>query len=230
LLGLNSYEQLGVGAPAGTRLTAPAPVLTGQPYRWISAGPEHTCGINANGSALCWGSNASGEVGHGSTGGFYTSPQLVVGLTGGVREIASAEVVAVCAVTTTVVCWGSNTFGMLLEAQPIARNRPGPPSSIVPTPSQVGLGTGQPQLFGPSGLAEAVCWGVNGNPQGPLNPPWSTQVRVVPRTAGLAQLAVGRIHACGISATGHLLCWGGGQSGESGVVGGTPNREPVEIP
>jgi alpha-tubulin suppressor-like RCC1 family protein len=237
--GLNSQGQLGVGAPAGAELTVPTAVFSGQPYRSISAGPEHTCAINANGSALCWGSNGAGEVGHGTTGGIYTVPQLVQGLTAGVQELAAAEVATNCARTTTVVCWGGNTFGLILEAQPISRNRPGPPLTISPVPSQVGLGivyacalrpTGQPPLFGPQGPSEAICWGVFGNRAGIFNPPWSTQVRVVPRTYGLAQLRVGRVHACGITGTGHLLCWGGGQSGESTVRGGTPNSEPVEVP
>src|SRR5678815_1209470 len=32
----------------------------------ISVGFQHVCGINAQGQALCWGSNAEGELGDGS--------------------------------------------------------------------------------------------------------------------------------------------------------------------
>jgi len=45
----------------------------------ISAGRSHTCGVDTSGRALCWGNNASGQLGDGTTTFRYT-PVGVSGL------------------------------------------------------------------------------------------------------------------------------------------------------
>lgn len=63
--GRNTSGQLGTG----TQVNAPvASTLTGidEGVVAIAAGGEHTCAVTASGSAICWGSNGSGELGNGS--------------------------------------------------------------------------------------------------------------------------------------------------------------------
>ena len=45
----------------------PLPVDGGLRFERLSAGGQHTCGLTADGSAWCWGSNAFGQLGNGSS-------------------------------------------------------------------------------------------------------------------------------------------------------------------
>ena len=60
----SSLGQLG-GAPAGARETVDVPGSAGA--TWLSAGADHTCAIFANYGVQCWGSNAFGQLGDGTT-------------------------------------------------------------------------------------------------------------------------------------------------------------------
>lgn len=63
--GDNSSGQL--GRPGGSTVT-PVKVTGGFSFATISAGPYHTCGIEAGTGAVgCWGANGNGELGDGTT-------------------------------------------------------------------------------------------------------------------------------------------------------------------
>ncbi|MGD0906039.1 MAG: RCC1 repeat-containing protein [Candidatus Acidiferrales bacterium] len=79
----------------------------------ISAGQFHTCAVTSGGEPFCWGDNAEGELGDGSTSS-VTIALPVSGLSGGVAAIA-AGYQHTCALTNAgaVWCWGSNATGQL---------------------------------------------------------------------------------------------------------------------
>jgi alpha-tubulin suppressor-like RCC1 family protein len=64
--GSDSNGQLGRGSIGGSSST-PAPVSGGLKFIALSAGGAHTCGVTLDGSIYCWGANASGQLGDGST-------------------------------------------------------------------------------------------------------------------------------------------------------------------
>jgi alpha-tubulin suppressor-like RCC1 family protein len=64
--GSNSNGQLGRGS-IGASSSTPAPVSGGLKFASITAGEAHTCGVTLDGSIYCWGANASGQLGDGST-------------------------------------------------------------------------------------------------------------------------------------------------------------------
>ncbi len=63
--------------------TTPVRVDGGHRFRFLSAGGSedggHTCGITTESVTMCWGANASGQLGVGWTGGNSTSPVSVAG-------------------------------------------------------------------------------------------------------------------------------------------------------
>jgi hypothetical protein len=101
----------------------PAPL-----YSSLSAGADHTCALDANGAAYCWGNNASGELGDGTQVN-SSRPVKVAG--GHVFRAISAGTDHTCALgsgsaadSDKVFCWGSNAQGQLGmgQAPPLVNN------------------------------------------------------------------------------------------------------------
>jgi len=90
----------------------------------VSAGFDQTCALLDDGSVQCWGQNATGEVGDGTTT-LRVRPVNVVGLVDGVASI-SAGYNHTCAVTTDggAVCWGGNHSGELGDGTTTNRSSP----------------------------------------------------------------------------------------------------------
>jgi alpha-tubulin suppressor-like RCC1 family protein len=116
--GANDRGQLGDGSNSSLS-SVPLQVLasSGQlPLNGVAAvtgGLDDSCALTTAGTALCWGSNGSGELGNGSTTDAST-PVPVYGLSRGVAPIV-AGYDHTCAVTTAgaVLCWGEGSSGQL---------------------------------------------------------------------------------------------------------------------
>ncbi len=78
--GDNGYGQLGTSTNALTPYPnpSPVPVSGGLTFKSISAGYLHTCGVTTAGATYCWGDNAVGELGDGSTT-IRATPVMVLG-------------------------------------------------------------------------------------------------------------------------------------------------------
>ena len=86
----------------------------------------YSCALMANHTVKCWGNNVAGQIGNGERGyinGYIVrramSPESVFGLSGSTPETSvstlSASESGACALLedSTVVCWGTNTYGNL---------------------------------------------------------------------------------------------------------------------
>lgn len=190
----------------------------------VVAGAKHTCGLTAQRSVYCWGSNYLGQVGDGS-GTDRTIPTPVAvgeGLAAGTVVAISAGLTHTCALTFhgRAYCWGYNGGGRLGDGT-TAQFRPAP-VLVRSTPS---LPHGRVRAVAAGGrhtcaIAEggsASCWGTNDH--GQLGD-GSTTSRGLPAPVALgipvSAIGPGNLHTCALTTSRRLFCFGYNQFGQLG--------------
>ena len=102
-----------LGDGTTTERHIPVRVVGGRRFRQVDAGVHHTCGVSyPDNRGYCWGDNAFGQLGDGTT-----TPRLApTPVAGGLefQQVATGFLHS-CGVTTTgrVFCWGSNQYGQI---------------------------------------------------------------------------------------------------------------------
>lgn len=227
--GENGDGQLGDGTRNDT--TAPVSVLglsTG--VIAVSAGLSHTCAVTNTGAVLCWGRNASGQLGTGDVTSRLT-PAPVAGLSGGVKAIAAGSDHS-CALTATgaVKCWGYNFYGVLGDGTRTARTSP---VDVIGLSGVTEIGTGFYNTCALTIQGGVKCWGdAGGSGDGIPNSSatYTTPIDVVGLNSGVSALAVYGYHSCAIDTTNSVKCWGSNLGLTLGVNPPVPGygRTPVE--
>lgn len=233
--GNNGSGQLGTGSTENQSTPIMVTAITGATA--IAASGDHTCALLNNGAVKCWGGNWSGQVGNGTTQDQHT-PVTVTGLNGGaIKAVALAAGQGhTCAVISDggVKCWGNNYVGQLGDNSTIDRYTP--VSVIGLTESVVAIDAGH-TWTNTATCALTVsggvkCWG--DNQSGQLGDGTTTErhspVGVTGLTSGVAEIAVGRAHACAMLDSAHggyMKCWGDNQAGQLGD--GRPLARPTPV-
>ncbi len=227
--GDNSYGQLG----NDTTDTSNTPVdVSGlsSGVSAISGGEEHTCALTTGGGVKCWGYNASGELGDGTTTERLT-PVDVSGLTSGVSAVAVGAL-HTCALTTGggIKCWGANYMGQLGDNSTTQRTTPVDVYGLTSGVSAVSSGNDFTCALTTGG--EVKCWGANidgqlGNGQYSQNPT-PVPVNVSGLASGVAAIAAGGQQACALTSGGGVKCWGANGSGQLGDDTTTYRNTPVK--
>jgi len=109
--GRNASGQIGDGSNA-TRQTSPSSVTGISTAVDLTTGLAHGCVALSNGSMRCWGSNAGGKLGDGTTNDSNT-PVVVTTLNDAIQ--ASGGGGSTCALLAggAIYCWGANSSGQL---------------------------------------------------------------------------------------------------------------------
>lgn len=229
--GADGNGELGTGA-AVENTSSPTAIagVTGT-FVDVTAGFNHSCALLSNGQLYCWGRNASGQVGDGTT----TSRQTPVRVdpTGPADFVAvSANGNFTCAIRATnkLYCWGSNDFDQLGLDNPAAS---------VPVPTLVSIGAVAKIAAGATHACATLatgalrCWGRNAS--GELGLGASGDPHPTPEAVGSmldwALPATGQgLHTCGIRTTGEMSCWGSGSSGQLGMGSLASFNVPTIVP
>src|SRR6266853_460502 len=106
-------------ACGGEKVAGTTPIT----FASVGAGSDHTCGLTASGTAYCWGSDAYGALGDGTT----TSSGTPVPVAGGLTFVGlSAGFTHTCglAATGAAYCWGQNVYGALGDSTSADRSAP----------------------------------------------------------------------------------------------------------
>lgn len=212
--GRNSTGQLGRGDTSVHSDIAP-PVFQTVQFAQVSTGIGHTCAVHSGTASTaklwCWGDNAFGQLGDGTTMMKVTPVDLN---TMGWSAVA-AGYFHTCGIRAgEMFCWGQDTNGQL-------GNDSTTQSSV---PVQAGNdATWQQVVAGAShtcGLQldhSLWCWGANGRGQLGTG---DYRDSLVPMQIGEAHdwefLGAGDAHTCATKADGSLYCWGANDAGQIG--------------
>jgi alpha-tubulin suppressor-like RCC1 family protein len=242
--GSNAFGQVGDGTTDPINAPNLSPVTVRDEFgavlddvAWISAGSNHTCAQLGDGTARCWGSNASGEVGD-STAVAVRDEARIVRSAGG--AVALDRIVSIraggqhtCALRTdsTVWCWGIDTLGQLGDGLAGGSRAYALP---VAAPGALGALTGVLHLSGGRNHTcvtrtntDSPCWGLgtfgrlgDGADVG-VNRSTPSPVREsASPNAGpeyfIAGVAAGGDHSCAAFQDGSAACWGRDQLGQLG--------------
>ena len=222
--------ELGDGSPDYAnelRQTLPVAVAGGHVFTSIRTGRSHSCAVDTNGDAYCWGDNGIGQLGRDTlTNTCYLNainrcsnqPILVAG---GLKfaQVSASPWEHSCGVTTggAAYCWGSNGSGQLgVDSTTDQCGFPTPYAcSRVPVPVKGGVvfksvSTGNYFTCGVSTSGDGYCWGYGY--YGQLgNGAFNNSTSPVPVSGGLAFADIrSEGYSCGLTTGGKVYCWGGG--------------------
>jgi alpha-tubulin suppressor-like RCC1 family protein/tRNA A-37 threonylcarbamoyl transferase component Bud32 len=213
-------------APTGGPATAVAAVSFPTERGIVAAGGRHSCGLDASGSASCWGANDQGQLGDG-TRTDHTDPAVVAGDLTFTQLSAGASHTCGVSRDGDVYCWGNNERGQLGDATTLERDTPVRVGASGPFKT---VRAGFSHSCALSRGGEISCWGSNA--YGQLGSGSGlTSARPVDVSGGLrfGALAVGWNHSCGITVGGELYCWGSNSGGQLGDGTRDDRRVPTRV-
>lgn len=235
--GSNIAGQLGIGVVGVEEYrTVPTTGADSIIFAQLALGQYHSCGLAREGSAYCWGTNESAEIGAGPGGPKFVP--VPVPVAGGHRYHAISAGGHTCAIALegATYCWGINHAGQL--------GVEGIPGSFVPVrvehdPGFVQISVGMATSCGLTAAGKAYCWGSNRHGKlgtevamdqcgGEVSYPCSS--RPLPVSGGLtfSQISVGGHVVCGITTDRALYCWGSNKFGQLGT-GSLVENSPVPV-
>ena len=206
----------------------PVVVAGGLRFASLSAGLDHTCAVNQDGTVYCWGSNGHGQLGDGTTTD-RSMPNM--GVSGYTFASVSSGGNYTCGVTPsgTAYCWGRNFSGQLGDGTTIDQSRPVAVSGGLAFAS---VSAGRYYTCGVTTTGSAYCWGFNEYGQlGNGGTSYRATTTPVAVAGGLtfASVSARRNHTCGVTTDGVAYCWGWNVRGQLGNGRTDDSYIPVRV-
>ena len=202
--GNNAGGQLGTGN--NIERGEPTAVAGDHPFIQLTASTaSHTCGLEADGEAWCWGVNENGRLGDGTEDN-RTSPVRVSGGLSFTSLAAGGGHTCGLTANGTAYCWGLNSRGQVGDGTNTQRLAPALVSTTVKF-KQLAAGVAHTCGVALDGLA--YCWG--DNVVGALGDETTeSKSSPVPVAGGnqFTSIVIGERHGCGLTQEGITLCWG----------------------
>lgn len=224
--GQNQYRQLGDGTGKERHEPVDVSSLTSG-VTAITAGATHTCALLSTGGVKCWGRNADGQLGDGTTQ-TRPAPVDVSGLASGVTAI-TAGAAHTCALLASggLKCWGGNVFGQVGDSSSNKRKTPVDVFGLTSGVTQVSAGGFHTCARTSAGGAK--CWGWNQHGElgdgTVLDRHEPTDVSGL--TSGVTLVSTGQQHSCARMSGSGLSCWGDNARGQLGD--GTTTSSPMPV-
>lgn len=244
--GENGFGQLGYGhtfnlGDVDTPVESDAFVDIGGYAVSIESGEDHTCALTVAGEVYCWGRNDRGQLGYGDELDVGDDPGETPQTYGPVDVGATAVAIATGRAHTCALladgdlrCWGEGNRGQLglgggfdgtvgQGKDPYRRPISTPPIAWADDQKTRDIFAAGDFSCVVSLVGDVHCWGGNDDGQLGLSSTAEIGIEEHPSKAGAALLdnpistvALGHSHACGISQSGTVRCWGGADYGQLG--------------
>src|SRR5262249_10094678 len=163
----------------------------------------------ADGTARCWGFNADGQLGDGTTTNRST-PVVVTGVTNAATISAGSDHTCLLRGNGTVQCWGDNQFGQLGDGTHTDRSTRVTVGGLTIAVA-VAVGGGHACALQADGSLR--CWGLN--VVGELGDGGTATDSATPNLVsggggGISarDIGAGFPHTCAVRASGAAACWG----------------------
>lgn len=219
--GRGTNGELGNGTTTALQLT-PTAVSGGYKWKSITSGNGYSCGVQIDGTAMCWGRGSNGQLGDGLTTATQTTP---IAVSGGHswRYVVAGNYYHSCGLRMdgVVMCWGQGVNGELGDGLNTNSLTPvtvsgGHTWKSLSTPTQhVTCGIRTDDI--------GMCWGLGTT--GQIGDGTNTK-RPSPVTisGGYSWKAIttGGSHTCGIRTNNQAMCWGSKGDGQLGDGTTTP--------
>jgi alpha-tubulin suppressor-like RCC1 family protein len=208
----------------------------------VTVGGDHSCRINVDGFAFCWGSGKFGQLGNDATNdsslavavappNTQTNPVAFSGISAGLTHT--------CGVSRDGLgyCWGNGSDGQLGNGTTLL-------DASVPVAVVAPLGGSAPLRFssisagaghtcGLTTDGRVFCWGQGDNGRLGRNTLSSSSLPMAISLGNEAlrfsHVAVGYAHACALSTTSAVFCWGAGSEGQLGNGTALDSSVPVAV-
>lgn len=221
LLSCSSARESREASPAEPVSSVKQALCSHGAWAQISGGINHTCAITSQGYLYCWGRNAWGQLGDGTT----TERHVPTYVMNGVAQV-DAKGDHTCAIMTsggTLKCWGSNSSYELGTTTPSYQTSPTTVTGLS-TPIKA-VSTGGPNTCVIDTNDDFICWGDTSLCQLGyyLGTPTTTRTLVGKRNPSdtwanaVASIAVQNGTVCGIGIDGTPRCWGLNENGQLGT-------------
>lgn len=232
--GSNLDGQIGDGSTSPRWLPVQVSGLTSG-VKKAAGGEQHTCALTIDGGVKCWGDNTFGQLGNPDISESLV-PIIVPGLESGVSDLVSGAYHA-CALLGggAVKCWGYNGYGGLGDDSTDTAFSPVDVTGL--SSGVIALAAGMYHTCALTDLEPGVlpmqvqCWGYNAD--GELGDGSFDESHIPVDVLGLpgelAGIAVGGFHACVLTGSGQMWCWGYNAQGQLGDNTNNSSNTPVQV-
>ena len=207
-----------VGLPSGVVATS------------LGGGQQHTCAGLDDGSARCWGRNAAGQLGNGSTALRVPTPVQPIGLESGVSTVGARGNHSCAIQNGTIWCFGLNGAGQLGNG---TTTNSSVPVQVTGLSDMIEVAPGGTSTCGRNVDGAVWCWGLNQDGQLGIDDPDVNNsplaLPVVGLGAGQTSIDAGTSHACARQSDGTVRCWGLNTEGQLGDGTTTRRFAPVLV-
>lgn len=208
-----------VGAAEALTAAGCTPTPVPDPVIDIAVGGIHTCDVHANVTVRCWGYNADGELGNGTTTDSLTP--VAVSSISGATKISAGERHS-CAIVTAgaVMCWGLGTSGRLGAGSFSSSTIPVTVSGLSGA-TEISVGDAHTCVIVAGGAVR--CWGEGS--LGRLGNDQFSNVGVpatVPGITNAVSISAGSTTTCAALSSGTVKCWGNNDFGALGTGSDSP--------
>jgi alpha-tubulin suppressor-like RCC1 family protein len=224
--GSNDSGELGNGSTQAIQFTSHVRDVDGTSYLGVTAlaaGGQHTCAQrSADNQLVCWGSNASGQLGDRTTDD-SPLPRPVIdaeghALTTSINLSAGGQTSCATARRTSsdghIACWGANSHGQLGNNSFASSST----AVFLYVPDNVTAVSSAPNHTCYLSVSTSIfCWGADNWGQLGDNTAGSTDAPVPPATSvisSIESIASGTDFNCALSTTGNVTCWGNNLHGQ----------------